>query len=125
MASRASFRRSPRRWLLTIALVAVVGSWPSMLLAQSATPPVMPEMGMSRAQPVPLGNEIQAGPLALRIEEVLIGPDAVGAILAASPHNVEPRDGFTYIAVNLAVSNTDDAPHWLNNDDFALTGDSG
>lgn len=66
-----------------------------------------------------------AGPVSLRVEQVLIGPEAVSAILAASPHNVEPRDGFTYVAVNLAVSNTDDAPHWLNNDDFALTGDSG
>jgi hypothetical protein len=80
---------------------------------------------MSRAQPVPLGEAIEAGPISLRVEHVLIGPDAVGAVLAASPHNVEPRDGFTYVAVNLAVSNTGDAPHWLNNDDFALTGDSG
>jgi len=125
MNGRAVFRHSPRNWLLAIALVVVLGSWPSMLLAQSSTPEATSESGMSRAQPVPLGGEILAGPITLRVEQVLIGPDAVGAILAASPNNVEPREGFTYVAVNLAVNNTGEAPHWLNNDDFALTGDSG
>jgi hypothetical protein len=125
MAGRASIWHSRRIWLLALALVMLLGSSPAALLAQPATPAAASELGMSRARPVPLGEMIEAGPISLRVEQVLIGPDAVGAILAASPHNVEPRDGFTYVAVNLAVSNSDDVPHWMNNDDFALTGDSG
>ncbi len=125
MAGRASIWHLRRTWLLALALAMVFGSSPAALLAQSATPAAVSDLGLSRARPVPLGETIEAGPISLGVEQVLIGLDAVGAILAASPHNVEPRDGFTYVAVNLTVSNTDDVPHWLNNDDFALTGDSG
>ena len=46
-------------------------------------------------------------------------------MLAATPTNVEPRDGTTYVAVNLSARNTGSQPLWLDNDDFALTGDSG
>lgn len=82
-------------------------------------------VGLSRARPVPLGEKALAGPVELQVQEVLAGPEAVGAILAASPHNVEPREGITYVAVNLAARNTGSEPLWLDNDDFALTGDSG
>jgi hypothetical protein len=82
-------------------------------------------VGMSRADPVPLGEVAQAGPLEIRVQDVLLGADAVGAILGASPMNSEPRDGTTFVAVNLHVRNTGKNPLWVNNDDFALTGDSG
>jgi hypothetical protein len=94
-------------------------------LAQEATPTAASAAGLSRAEPVPLGDKVQAGPVELQIEDVLIGPDAVAAVLAASPTNVEPRDGTTYVAVNLAARNAGTNPLWLDNDDFALTGDSG
>ena len=68
---------------------------------------------------------VQAGPVELQVLGVLSGPEAIGAVLAASPTNVEPRDGMTYIAVNLSARNTGSQPLWLDNDDFALTGDSG
>ncbi|MCA9878833.1 MAG: hypothetical protein KC442_13670, partial [Thermomicrobiales bacterium] len=62
-------------------------------------------VGQSRANPVPLGDVAAAGPLAIEVVEVLSGADAVAAILGASPMNSEPRDGTTYVAVNLQVRN--------------------
>ena len=82
-------------------------------------------MGLTRADPAPLGAAVQAGPVELQILDVLNGADAIGAVLAASPTNVEPRDGMTYVAVKLSAHNTGSQPLWLDNDDFALTGDSG
>jgi hypothetical protein len=68
---------------------------------------------------------VQAGPVELQVLGVLSGPEAVVSVLAASPTNVEPRDGFTYVAVNLSARNTGSQPLQLDNDDFAVTGDSG
>ncbi|MFT4037199.1 MAG: DUF4352 domain-containing protein [Thermomicrobiales bacterium] len=81
--------------------------------------------GSSRANPVPVGEPAVAGPLEITVLEVLYGADAVGAILNASGMNAEPRDGTTFVAVNLQVRNAGKNPLWVNNDDFALTGDSG
>jgi hypothetical protein len=86
--------------------------------------PVTP-IGLTRADPAPLGTAVQAGPVELRVLEVLSGPDAIAAVLAASPTNVEPRDGMTYVAVKLSARNTGSQPLWLDNGDFAVTGDSG
>jgi hypothetical protein len=94
-------------------------------IAQEATPTPGPPLGLSRADPVPLGAVVQAGPVELKVLEVLSGQQAIDAVLAASPNNVEPRDGMTYIAVNLSARNTGSRPLSLDNDDFALTGDSG
>lgn len=90
----------------------------------AATPAAATTDGLSRARPIPFGETAHAGPLELRVRDALIGPDAVAAILAASPHNEEPRDGSTYVAVNLSVRNSGTIPLWLDNDDFAITGDS-
>ncbi len=82
-------------------------------------------IGRSRAQPVPLGEVAEAGPLEIQVLEVLAGADAVAAVLGASSMNAEPRDGTTYVAVNVQVRNAGKNPLWVNNDDFGLTGDSG
>lgn len=84
-----------------------------------------PGNGRSRATPAPLGDIVLGGPLELQVREVLIGPEAVAAVLAAAPTNGEPREGTTYVAVNLAVRNTGEQILSLSNDDFALTGSSG
>lgn len=81
--------------------------------------------GLSRANPVPLGEVVQAGPLEIQVLEVLVGADAVAAVMGASPMNSEPRDGTTFVAVNLLVRNSGKNPLWVNNDDFGLTGDTG
>lgn len=93
--------------------------------SQIATPEPPTSHGLSRAEPVPLGAAVAAGPVELRVSEVLIGADAVTALLAAAATNVEPLDGLTYVAVKLQARNTGSKPLWLDNDDFALTGDSG
>ena len=82
-------------------------------------------IGITRANPVPLGEVAEAGPLEIQVLEVLAGADAVAAVLGASPMNSEPRDGTTYVAVNLLVRNAGKNPLWVNNDDFGLTGDTG
>ena len=91
----------------------------SMLMQEAAG------TGMSRANPVPLGEVAQAGPLEIQVLEVLAGPDAVTAVMGASPMNSEPRDGTTFVAVNLQVRNVGKNPLWVNNDDFGLTGGTG
>ena len=116
------------RILLLIGLMTLLAPVPpsrAQDASPAASPASAPESGLSRADPVPLGAPVQAGPVEIRVRDVLTGPDAVAAVLAASPTNVEPIDGSTYVAVNLAVRNTGDRPLWLDNDDFALTGDSG
>lgn len=82
-------------------------------------------MGLSRADPVPVGQAVVAGPVELRVQEVLVGPEAVAAVLAASATNVEPREGTTYVAVNVLARNGGERPLWISNDDFAVTGSSG
>jgi hypothetical protein len=82
-------------------------------------------IGRSRANPVPLGEVAEAGPLEIQVLDVLIGESAVAAILGASPMNSGPRDGTTFVVVNLQVRNAGKNPLWVNNDDFGLTGDSG
>lgn len=94
-------------------------------MRQQGTPTAAQDMGMSRADPVPLGQAVVAGPVELRVRDVLVGPDAVAAVLAASPSNVEPREGTTYVAVNVSARNGGEQPLWISNDDFALTGSSG
>lgn len=106
--------------LLVIALGA---AWPA--LAQDGTPVPASSAGLTRAEPVPIGGTVQAGPVELQVRDVLSGPEAVSAVMAASPTNLEPRDGSTYVAVSLMARNTGSVPLWLDNDDFALTGDSG
>jgi hypothetical protein len=96
-----------------------------ILTRQEATPTAGPAQGHSRADPVPLGELALAGPVELRVREVLAGADAVTAILGAAATNAEPREGMTYVAVRLSARNTGPNPLWLDNDDFALTGNSG
>jgi hypothetical protein len=91
---------------------------------ENGTPTAVSSLGMSRAEPVPLGESVLAGPVDLRVQDVLVGPDAVAAVLSASPNNAEPRDGTTYVAVQVSARNEGPLPLWISNDDFALTGDS-
>jgi hypothetical protein len=93
--------------------------------AQEGTPTVASSIGLTRAEPVPFGGPVETGPVELQVLDVIHGPGAVASVLAASPTNVEPREGFTYVAVNLSARNTGSQPLTLDNDDFAVTGDSG
>ena len=112
------------RVLLLISLMTFVPAVPGRA-QETATPAAVDAAGASRADPVPLGEPVLAGPVDLQVLDVLAGPDAVAAVLAASPNNIEPREGTTYVAVNLRARNAGDIPISLDNDDFALTGDTG
>lgn len=94
-------------------------------MRQQGTPTAAMGSGLSRADPVPLGEAVVAGPVELRAPDVLVGPDAVAAVLAASASNVEPREGTTYVAAYVSARNDGETPLWISNDDFAVTGSSG
>ncbi len=111
------------RFVVTVTLM--FGALGVTGLAQEGSPTPVTSLGLSRAEPVPFGETVMAGPIELAVRDILVGPDAIAAILAASPSNVEPRDGTTYVAVNISARNAGDNPTWLDNDDFAVTGDSG
>jgi hypothetical protein len=115
------------RTLIGTAIILGLGSSQAGIAvrAQEAPPTPDPSFGLSRADPAPLGAVVQAGPVELQVLGVLSGPEAIDAVLAASPTNVEPREGLTYVAVNLSARNIGSQPLWLDNDDFALTGDTG
>jgi Domain of unknown function (DUF4352) len=110
---------------IAIFFSVLLGSKDFPVLAQEGSPTPVSSLGRSRAEPVPLGETVTAGPVELEVRDVLVGPDAVAAVVAASPGNVEPWDGTTYVVVNLSARNVGANPLWIDNDDFALTGDSG
>jgi hypothetical protein len=127
--TRRTLRQAPRLVPAVIGTVIATGLGLSqtgvVATAQEGTPTVASAVGLTRADPIPLGERAQAGPVELQVLDVLSGPEAVASVLAASPTNVEPRDGITYVAVNLSARNTGSQPLSLDNDDFAVTGDSG
>jgi hypothetical protein len=127
--TRRASRKAPRFIRAVIGTAIAIGLGLSqageIATAQEGTPTVASSIGLTRADPVPLGDPVQAGPVELQVLDVFTGPEAVASVLAASPTNVEPRDGTTYVAVNLSARNTGSQPLSLDNDDFAVTGDSG
>jgi hypothetical protein len=127
--TRRALRKAPRLVRAAIGTAIAIGLGLSqagvVATAQQGTPTVASSIGLTRADPVPLGEPVQTGPVELQVLDVLSGPEAVASVLAASATNVEPRDGITYVAVNLSARNTGSQPLWLDNDDFAVTGDSG
>jgi Bacterial SH3 domain len=81
--------------------------------------------GDSRAEPVPLTQEAQAGPWKLTVLEVVTGDQATQLVTGASSSNQPPADGFTYVAVRLRATNAGDRSLPIEGNDFAATGSSG
>ncbi len=75
--------------------------------------------------PVPLGEVGTAGPWQMRVLEVLTGTAATDLVVGAHPANEPPRDGFTYLAVRLGVTNDGPTPLALDTDDFAALDGAG
>jgi hypothetical protein len=82
-------------------------------------------VGISRAAPVPYGEEAAAGPLRLQVLQVEMGQEATDRVVAANPNNDPPREGITYVLVDLRVRNEGAQPLPVDGGDFALTGSSG
>ena len=101
--------------LLASGAGAAVG-WASSAAAQTEA---------AGARPTPLGEEATAGPLRLRVLEVVVGPEAADLVAAASPTNEPTREGIGYVLVNLRVRNVGETSIPLDGGDFALTGASG
>ena len=100
--------------------LALWAGWAATGIATGSAAP-----GDSRAEPTPLGQEVAAGPWRLRVLEVVLGQNALERVLAASPTNEAPREGFGYVLVNVRAENAGDRPLPLDGNDFALTGASG
>ena len=84
-----------------------------------------PTAGVSRANPVPPGQEAVAGPLRIMVTDVRAGVGAVDQVLAASPNNAPPAAGDTYVLSYVTVRNAGESSVFVSNDDFGLTGSSG
>ncbi|MCC6314479.1 MAG: DUF4352 domain-containing protein [Thermomicrobiales bacterium] len=82
-------------------------------------------IGTTRANPVPLGEEVGAGPVALTVLEVVVGEAATADLLEASATNSPPRDGVVFVLARVSARNTGPTPLPISDDDFALTGNSG
>ena len=117
LSARVRFARAET--LVRIALVLWAG-WAATGIATGSAAP-----GDSRAEPTPLGQAVAAGPWRLRVLELVRGQDALDRVLAASPTNEAPREGFGYVLVNVRAENAGDRPLPLDGNDFALTGASG
>lgn len=109
----------------TLSLVAMLLVVALLAAARSGTALAGRAPGDSRAEPVPLGEEVAAGPLRLGVERVLVGEEANAAVAAASPTNEPPGDGLVYVLVEVRVENEEDRPAVVDGGDFALTGASG
>lgn len=114
MPTRLRRRRQSLGALLLVMLATLLGS-PVLVVGQ----------GSGATAPVPVGEETAAGPLRVRVLEVVTGQAATDLVVAADPTNSPPRDGITYVAANLRVRNTGERPVLLDNDDFAIVGASG
>jgi hypothetical protein len=57
--------------------------------------------------------------------EVVTGQAATDLVTGADAGNVAPRDGVTYVAVNVRATNAGERPVALDGNDFALTGATG
>lgn len=116
--SRSAVPGQPRRGIapLVMAVVLALGGVFAGRGAALAAP------GDGRAEPVPLGEVVQAGPWRMGVLEALTGDEATGLV---GEQNGPPRDGATYVAVRLTAENTGAAPVRLDAGDFLVTGPSG
>lgn len=101
----------------------------ALLLAATAPVAARPSLavqeGTSLADPVPFGDAVEAGPISLRVTDVVRGEEATTLVAEADPTNNPPRDGTEYVLVQLRVRNNSDRPLPISSNDFALTGSSG
>jgi hypothetical protein len=81
--------------------------------------------GDSRTDPIPLTQEGQLGPWKFTVLEVVSGEAATQQVMAASPQNAAPADGFSYLVVKVRATNTAQRAYDISPDDFAATGASG
>jgi len=94
------------------------------LVAQSGTPTPATPSGLTPDQAVTFGATT-VGPLEITVLQVLTGPDAESALMAASPFNQPLLETLTPVVVSLRVVNRAPVPVHVGNDDFALTGSTG
>ena len=127
---------SSSRRLGTASLICAVAVLSAALVATAAPRPASAGSPWNRistfsaatldlSDPVPLGSAGDAGPWQMTVVEVLTGQAATDLVTTASSFNDPPRDGFTYVAARLQVTNSGTTPLTIASGDFAITGSSG
>jgi len=97
---------------------ASVARWDALLGQAESTAPAVAET------PVPLGETAAAGPWQMRVVEILTGAAATDLVVGANAANEPPREGVTYLAVRIAVTNDGPSSLALATGDFvALAAD--
>ncbi len=122
-------RTSRPRGLAGRLALALVLFWltTSLPVAATALPSrgLILQEGMTLADPVPYGDEVDTGSVSLRVLDVVVGEEAATMVADADYTNSPARDGTTYVLVELAIRNTGDDPLPISSNDFGLTGSSG
>lgn len=91
--------------------------WSKAIVAQA--------QGVALTAPTPLQTEATAGPWRMTVQEVVTGDDAVSRVTGASPSNVPPPNGSTYVIARVTVINAGAEPYRIHSDDFATVDGSG
>jgi hypothetical protein len=76
------------------------------------------------AAPTPLGTDVAAGPLTLRLEEAVVA-DGTATVANTSQQSDAPPEGLAYVLARLTVTNTGGQPAGITVADFATTGTDG
>lgn len=89
------------------------------------SPTPQPEPGMSRSNPVPMADVVEAPNWTIEVLEVVRGEEAWATIQAVNRFNDPPPDGMQYVLVRLKATSmyNDSESHSIGQNDFRLTGD--
>ena len=76
------------------------------------------------AAPTPLGTDVAAGPLRLRLEEAIVA-DGTSTVANTNQQSEAPPEGLAYVLAHFTVTNTGDQRVSVTVADFASTGTDG
>jgi hypothetical protein len=76
------------------------------------------------AAPTPLGTDVAAGPLTLRLEEAVVA-DGNSTVAGTNQQNAEPPEGLAYVLAKITVANTGGQRASVTVSDFPATGTDG
>jgi hypothetical protein len=81
--------------------------------------------GETRAEPLGLNTEAQAGPLRITVTQAIAGDEANQQVLAASDRNLSPAEGLSYALASVRVINDGARRIGIDHDDFGFVTSAG
>lgn len=85
---------------------------------------LVPMIQTTIAAPTPLGTDVSAGPLTLRLEEAIVA-DGTSTVANTSQQSEAPPEGLAYVLARFTVTNTGGERATVTVADFASTGTDG